>query len=439
MRVLLINDSTTNSNWGDRAAAFSLMAMIRATGGEITHAVSEDDLRLSSFGGHPSPLAGVSEHKARETAKLFIPPLLLRIRRRLFTNLDDTQASRLIPQRWDDFDKSARAVLREQKYSWPDLLSAIEDADVAVIHGDGAMVGNGIIPRTDLFLSYLIKKHFEKPVIIVNHTADFDHPELLRMAREVYPLFDDVVFRDPISAERCAPLCPGRFAADTAFWFEPASRENWAPIARRPTYFDVWPDRAQFDPAEPYLCIGGSSILCTAWQPAKLEGDFIALLKRIQSVYSGQVVLTASDVSEQVIFAPIAADLDLPLVGVTTPVQQTVDILGNADAYVGGRWHPAIFALRGGTPVVPLSAKTFKMESLMRSAGLPAATFDALDLARGIDSITRMLLDHLEGGSELRDRLRTWAAGQADNSWDNVTYLKSLQQASCSVDEKRAQ
>jgi len=50
MRVLLINDSSSNPNWGDRAAAYSLRAMIEAVGGEITESVSELELGTSTFG-----------------------------------------------------------------------------------------------------------------------------------------------------------------------------------------------------------------------------------------------------------------------------------------------------------------------------------------------------------------------------------------------------
>ena len=46
--------------------------------------------------------------------------------------------------------------------------------------------------------------------------AELDSSQDLRRAAEVYPLFDDVVFRDPISAERCKTLCAARFAADAA-------------------------------------------------------------------------------------------------------------------------------------------------------------------------------------------------------------------------------
>jgi hypothetical protein len=192
--------------------------------------------------------------------------------------------------------------------------------DVSIIHGDGAMVGNGIIPRTDLFLAYVIKKHFGGRVIICNHTADFNHPDLREIAANVYPMFDDVVFRDQTSMERCRGICKGRFAPDTAFLFEPLQRERWAPLAGRPTYFDVWPDTADFDPAKPYLCIGGSSKL---WfeeeRPSPVRLGYVALIAHLRSVYEGQIVLTASDLTDESVFRPLARELGLPLIPVSHP------------------------------------------------------------------------------------------------------------------------
>jgi hypothetical protein len=423
MRVLLMNDTTTNSNWGDRAAAISLKSMILAMGCHITHTITEDDLILSLFNEHFAYLENEQNNKSRETIKLFVPPLLLRARRKVFKNVDVTRANRLIPERWEDFSKAARTVLAGRKATWPALLRAIETTDVVVIHGDGAMVGNGIIPRTDLFLSYLIKTHFGKPVIIVNHGVDLDHPALRRMAEGVYPLFDDVVFRDPISLERCKTLCSGRFAADTAFWFRPAPKESWGPIARRLTYFDVWPDVARFDPTQPYLCLGGSSMLSTAWRPGEIIRGYAALVKHLRSIYGGQIVVTVSGSHELEVFRPLAAEFDLPLIAPTIPVQQAVDLLGHADAYIGGRWHTAIFALSGGAPVVALSAKQSKMSSLMLAAGLPTIAFDALDLEHHKEAIAKVLLEHLERGDRLRFELKSWADQMADNCWDNVAYL----------------
>ena len=424
MKVLFVNDSTTNTNWGDRAAAIALMEMIRESSGRITYSVTEDSLCHSTFGPPASQPDVASESGAHRIARLCTPPAVLGVRRRfLARRAYHGGPGELIPERWEDFETAAGRIRHEPRYGWPEVLQAMDEAEVAVIHG-ASIDGHGIIPRTDLFLTYLMKTKFRKPVLIVNHTADLEDPDLLRMAEHVYPLFDDVVFRDPISAERCASLCGGRFAADTAFRFEPAARQAWATLAGRLTYFDIFPHTARFDPGRPYLCLGGSSILWSGWDLPRLIADFATLVEAIQAVYRGQVVLTASDVPEQKIFEPLAAQMGLPLIGVTTPVQQAVDIVGNADVCITGRWHPGIFALRGGVPVIALSSKTFKMQALMRAAGLPETTFDALDLAGSRDALVGLLRQYLERDSEWRDQLRGWAARQAKESWDNVSYLR---------------
>ena len=307
---------------------------------------------------------------------------------------------------------------------WAWLRSAIRDADLVLIHGDGAMIGDGIIPRSDLFLAYLARERLDTPVALVNHSADFDRPRLRRMAEHVYPLLADIVFRDPVSADRWGHLGGGRFAADSAFWFAPAPREAWIKLAGRPTYFDVWPDTATFDPAAPYICIGGSSIHDTRWRPDELARSYADLVARLRAHYQGQILLTACELPELDIFRPLSRELGLPLIPPTIPVQQAVDILGNADAYVGGRWHSAIFALRGGAPVVPLSAKQGKMRALMLAAKLPGAEFDAFTVGRDAEAIAGALSSLLEAGDTLRGRLLAWSDDMELECRDQVASVR---------------
>ena len=60
----------------------------------------------------------------------------------------------------------------------------------------------------------------------------------------------------------------------------------------------------------------------------------------------------------------------------------------------------------------------------MQAAGLPDTPFDALDVAADRDALLSVLREHLQSGVELRERLRSWAEGQAENSWDNVSYVR---------------
>ena len=425
MKALFINDSTSNPNWGDRAAAFALKAMVAEAGAKISGVITEDDLARTQFGG-PEKGRNPSEDWRRAITRWMVPPGMLGARRRLFKGEDMTADNRVIPDRWEDFGRAADLVVATLVGPWPWLRAAIRQADLVVIHGDGAMVGEGIIPRTDLFLAYLARDRLDTPVVMVNHSADFDRPELRRMAEHVYPMLADIVFRDPVSATRWGHLGGGRFAADSAFWFTPAGRDAWASLAGRPTYFDVWPDTAPFDPAAPYLCLGGSSLQSTAWRPVELARSYADLVTELRDVYGGQILLTACGLQELEAFRPLARELGLPLVSPTIPVQQAVDILGNADAYVGGRWHSAIFALRAGAPVVPLSAKQGKMGSLMQAAELPRDEFDAFAVGRDAKAISQALRSLLDAGDALRVRLRTWSDSMAANAWDNVAYVRRM-------------
>lgn len=421
MKVLFVNDSTSNPNWGDRAAAIALRTMIGGVGGEITYRLTENAIAQSQLDDGIPALAPVSVpiRRLHNSVRKLTPPALVGLGRRVQSRKP------LIPDTWEQFPAFGDAVLGERT-PWPAFVAALQQTDAVVIHGDGAVTGNGVAGRTMFFIAFLAKRAFGKPVVMVNHTADLNHPDLREIAHHVYPLLDDVRLRDPISAQRLSSICSATYAADAAFLFEPLAREHWNALAARPTYFEVWPDHATFDPRSPYLCLGGSSILAHAQDvPAMLTG-YRELIEQLRQVYDGTIVLTVSDLIDQPYFRHLGHDLGLPVIGLRTPVQQAVDVIGNADVYVGGRWHPSIFALRGGTPIVPLSAKTAKMEGLASMIGLQPPLPNANNLRSAVGTVIRGVHEALAGGPELRLRLQSWAGTQAQDAWNNVAALRSL-------------
>jgi len=72
-KVLFINDSAGQRNWGDRAAAVSLRAMIGSLGGEIVAAITEAELHSSSFLEPPSDPEAAAPGGLRESLRPFIP------------------------------------------------------------------------------------------------------------------------------------------------------------------------------------------------------------------------------------------------------------------------------------------------------------------------------------------------------------------------------
>ena len=201
--------STSSSNWGDRAAAFSLKAMVAEAGARISGITTEEDLARTRFGECPRMTLlrarAASDPAVDDSAghPSRAPPRL----QGCGSDRGQPGHSGALGGLWP----AADLVMAESNGPWPWLRAAIREADLVVIHGDGAMVGEGIIPRTDLFLAYLAHERLDTPVVLVNHSADFDRPELRRMAEHVYPLFADlqgvaetVPFRER-SPDRIAP------------------------------------------------------------------------------------------------------------------------------------------------------------------------------------------------------------------------------------------
>lgn len=362
--------------------------------------------------------------------ELFLPPVVPKLASRLRRKVTNRLVFDPVPASADELE-SCTEYFRRQPARFPGLYQAIQSCDAVVMHGDGAMVGESRMARSMLFIAYVAKTVFFKPVAIVNHTADFDHKSLRAMARVVYPMLDEVLFREMASVLRCGDFVAGEYAGDSAFIFEAADSRVLNGVHNRPNYYDVWPDEASFDPSRPYVCIGGSSKLnVDPEKRAVIRDQFARLVSSVRSVYGGQIVLTASDLRDEQILRPLARRLGMPLVGLRISVQQAVDIIGNAQAYIGGRWHPSIFALRGGVPLVSLSSKTFKIDALVEMAGLNTPVFDVLDLDANIAGILDQLGRALSEEEEERETRKSWAREQAKSCWNNVRMIGDLSAAS---------
>jgi polysaccharide pyruvyl transferase WcaK-like protein len=307
---------------------------------------------------------------------------------------------------------------------------ALQNCDIVVINGEGSIYGKQRKGRAMLYIAYLAKSVFQKPCILVNHTADLSDPAMRKMAATVYPLLDDVVFREPLSAETCREFCRGQKAdvvGDAAFAYKPIFHAAWAEVAGRNGYFSAFPASADgFDLSKPYICLSGSSLyLREETKQYDPVPGFVHLYRRLQEA-CGQVVLVAPSTTDERIFMAVADEVRCPVIGCHCSVQQGVDILGNSALYIGGRWHEAIFALTGGTPIITLTGNTFKMQALAKMIGLDAPTFDALSLREETPRIVKLAETYLSQGASLRDQVSKRVAQISTTIPDNVRYLRSF-------------
>lgn len=417
--VYFVNDTTTSSNWGCRGTTRALRSMLTATGATITGTLYLHDVHarpplLSRLPGVSERVARfVARHTGAEAGTLAVLRTLARGDRRAAWARYEAIRSRWdpLPFTVDEYPAAARRVA--DGAFMPDVADGIQAADVVVINGEGSIYDRQRKGRCLLFVAYLATRTFDTPCALVNHTADVRDPVVRDIAAQVYPLLDDVAFREPRSAAACEPFLDGDADAslvpDAAFTYRPVeATDAWQRVAGREGYYSVWPDAASgFDPTDPYVCVGGSSIYNRPDRPAydPVPG-FTRLCERLREAVA-PVVLTASCRSDAEILRPVADALDVPLIGPRTPVQQAVDVLGHADAYVGGRWHPGIYALTGGTPVVTLTANTHKTAGLVELVGLDAPTFDALSLETERGDIVALTEEYVDRGEAFRAELRS--------------------------------
>lgn len=366
-QVFLINDTSEHPNWGSRATTAALHQLISSAGGEVFASLPLKQLSKPNWNTSPKRQRFRDFIEARAQGNKLSKKLASVALNRSVAKLPD-----VIPNNYSQFASYAKKVERNEVLV--NIAKNIKDSNMVLINGEGSMKGKNRESRAMLFLAYVAKKIYHKPVALINHTADFCYPDLKEMAQNVYPLLDEVVFREQYSAQKCSEFIKATVAADVAFIYKPAPYQNWIKLASRSGYYHHFPEcSGNFDPSQPYICIGGSSAYSKNNYP-----DFRELCKRLKEEF-GQVVLTTSAKIDETIFCPIAKELNLPLIPLITSSQQAVDILGHAKAYIGGRWHGAIFAFSGGTPVIPLASENFKLEALMQQMQIVGQIFDAFE------------------------------------------------------------
>ncbi|MDG5821188.1 polysaccharide pyruvyl transferase family protein [Natronococcus sp. A-GB7] len=174
----------------------------------------------------------------------------------------------------------------------------------------------------------------------------------------------------------------------------------------------------------PFATATGTVPIRTQSSPAyDPEPAFEELCARLEDEIA-PVVLTASCSSDAELFRPIAERHGYPLIGPHTPVRQAIDVLSQTDLYVSGRWHPSIYALVGGTPIVTLTANTHKTMGVIEQVGLDAPTFDALELHEHVESIVELAGSYAEEGEDRREELAERSRELADVARRNVRYVE---------------
>ncbi len=412
-RVFLVNDSTGQNNWGCRATTIGLAKLISEAGGNVVG-------RLRHF---PSTRPGSLRDLALATARLNrrIEPVL----RRAYSIL----RSDSIPRSVSEFDKVANAV--DAGRLWRDTRDDMAHSDFVLVNGEGSIYADEAKGYRELFWAWYGKERLGKRVAIVNHTADLSSPMLRAVAELTYSVVDDVCFRESRSAELCAPVVGrslGPIDVPDAAFVHGAPGDK--ALLGEAGCLDIWPHTAStLDASAPFVAVTGSSAIN---RPGNREIDILAeqYTTLCQGLVSAglQVLLVAPDPTDLEFMELVVAKTGLPLVPPSLPLPLARRVLGHASCLVGGRWHPAILAALGGTPLVLASANTHKTEALARMLphspqGPNGGLFDAATVGEDSAAIVACVEDLLAGGDRLRSEIQDSALEYGKAAAGNVRIL----------------
>ncbi len=414
--VFFIGDTSRGTNWGSQATSMALRefiteyANIQST--EYTHNLSGYN-SARCFHNNQSFL----KYMFRNFGEAALEKDIKEVGRTILEYQDS------VPRTVEEFSRfftKARnnTVLQKE-------LKKIRNSDMVVVNGEGLMWKAGRFARTSLFLLYVAKKLYGKECYLVNTTIGFEDPIFVDMLKHVLPEIDEVIFREPISGELYDQEIQSdnyRVAADAAFTHLNTIDSKAFIESVNNNKVNIMPfGTANFDPSEPYVCVAGSSIYAIK-QNTPVEEYYSKLCEELNDL-NAQIVLVVSADKDDKFLREVSTRQGLPLIGLSTSTFQAVNLLANAEAYIGGRYHPSIFSILGGTPIIPFEANTHKIESLLKLVGTERKVYSFDKINEYTTDIYNEVEEILTGSYEDTSEYRYRAEELSNIATENVHFL----------------
>jgi hypothetical protein len=416
IKVLLVSDTTRTINWGGRAASLALQQClanrfdkVRSIRGEYSTTPIIIDTVLS--------------------ASLASPLLVRRRRNAILRAYYRFEKAFGMKEDFIELDpaKSAQNILRNRKSGIiQDLYSAVSEADIVVVDGNGDLIFRTQPARIPLFNLAVIElaSQLGKEVQYVNSIfadspVDDRNESFHRFARNTLAKCSRITLRDPASirlAKSSAPELEVEFVPDSLFlWYDllqdafenvPKNGDYLIPFQyERPEHYG----RLRFD--EPYICISGSSH-AAFFQTESVEA-YSALAEVVRDRFDMNVYLTPTCRGDRFMYE-VAARTSIPIIPAEIPILMAAGIVAGAQVYITGRYHPAIMASLGGAPCVFLGADSHKTTSLQELLEYEKVqTFSALPSPMERTRVCEVAAEQLNAGNELRSRIRAVARRRA--------------------------
>jgi polysaccharide pyruvyl transferase WcaK-like protein len=318
-----------------------------------------------------------------------------------------------------DLAANSRVLERATAYSADArrLMAWLEECDGALVNGEGDLIFGSPARQRLLFILTLCfillqrgKKLFYMNAMASAAPGQVPNRETLAVADAVLAKADAFTLRDPLSLEFARAHLPNaaakaRVYPDAVFsWHEytldhRSSRynpERLAPFYERTCH--TMPDVLR----QPYLLVGGSSR--SAYEPARAVESYAVLVEDLKEL--GLPIALLPGCTGDFFLKQVADRTGAFYLPIDAPILAQAAILGNARAYISGRWHPSIMASLGGTPCVFMGSNSQKILALQHMLGYPdPSEHSPWPGAEERKSMVSEVGALLQGGGRLRSRI----------------------------------
>ena len=332
-KILLLNYSAGEANWGCKATSKGLIELIR---------------------------------KAYPHARILKRPTWS------VNNEDQARYKEVLPNNPKEFDSYILP-----RISTDPSFKDFDWAEVIILNGEGNIheyQSWRAEPYLRLLEVYAAKRFFpRKKTMTVNQTVDYWSDDFGYWVKEAYENCDYVSVREPRSLARLKSLGleKTKLVPDAAFITRPVSEKKArAFLAKRGIeegyiglFFGQTMGYADFD---------------------KIEDFFIRLRK-----FNRQVVLFAAPWPDHDVAENLKMKYNVNVIGLEAYPEMLVGILREASMVLSGRFHCCIFTALAGTPLVPWSSNTDKIESTIEllEYDVPVMAFENTSNAQIMDTV----------------------------------------------------
>jgi polysaccharide pyruvyl transferase WcaK-like protein len=323
-RILLLNDTRDQNNWGSVALTEAFIAILR----EVC-----PDMELRSV---PSISLWTST-SSRGATTMVLPALA-----------DDYEDTAAVWQAGEG-GREADAFIRQVQW-----------ADLVIYNGEGSIYRRNHSAMKALFMSWYARKILGKPCVYLNGGLHLTHvePFLPPMARRTLLGLDAVTIRESWSLACAREFIPGlqaELVPDSVFYYA-CRPDGTTTVGARP------PDDL---PSGPYFCVAGGQM------PHSLvrgkEAPLCRLIQALQRKGLRAIILAREDGDQYL--ARVAELCGCTFYGRDLSVNHVLGILRSAALQLTGRYHHFIFGALSGVPSIGFAAMSHKVQGVAELFG----------------------------------------------------------------------